>query len=107
MKRIVVLAVAAISTGAAAQQSITPRPLGTTEAITKEALGTVTLARQLPNGSIIVNDAGKRRLLLVDSTLQGFAVIADSTAGAGNSYGQRPGALIPYVADSTLYLDAT
>jgi len=46
-------------------------------------------------------------LLLLDSTLQGFAVIADSTAGAVNGYGQRPGALIPYVADSTLYLDAT
>jgi hypothetical protein len=107
MKRIIILGLALASTGAMAQQSITPRPLGATQAVTKEAVGVVTLARQLPNGSIVVNDAGKRRLLLVDSTLQGFAVIADSTAGAVNSYGQRPGALIPYVADSTLYLDAT
>jgi hypothetical protein len=107
MKRTMILGLAFASTSAMAQQSITPRPLGATQAITKEAVGVVTLARQLPNGRIIVNDAGKRRLLLVDSTLQTFAVIADSTSGAVNSYGQRPGALIPYVADSTLYLDAT
>src|SRR3954466_7611082 len=107
MKRIVVLGLVIVASSVGAQQTIKPHALGVTQAVSKEAVGTVTLARQLPNGSIIVNDAGRRRLLLVDSTLQGFAVIADSTSGAVNSYGQRPGALIPYVADSTLYLDVT
>ena len=108
MKRILLLGLVTVtSVGAQAPQAIKPHALGATQSVTKEVLGTVTLARQLPNGSIIVNDAGRRRLLLVDSTLQGFAVIADSTAGSVNGYGQRAGALIPYVADSTLYLDVT
>ena len=108
MKRIVLLGLLALgSTSALSQQSITPRPLGAAKATSKEVLGSATLARHLPNGSVIVNDASRRRLLLLDSTLQGFAVIADSTSGAVNGYGQRPGALIPYVADSTLYLDVT
>ena len=95
------------STRGLAQQSIKPRPLGAAQATSKELLGSATLARQLAGGSVIVNDAAKRRLLLLDPTLQTFTVIADSTAGAVNGYGQRPGALIPYVADSTLYLDVT
>ena len=91
----------------AQQQTVKPRPLGAIQATSKELLGSATLARQLRNGSIIVNDGAKRRLLLLDSTLQGSVIIADSTSGAINGYGQRPGALIPYLADSTLYLDAT
>src|SRR5437764_260358 len=108
MKPIILLGLLALgSTSALSQQSIAPRPLGAAKATSKELLGSATLARHLPNCSVIVNDATRRRLLLLDSTLQGFAVIADSTAGAVNGYGQRPGALIPYIADSTLYLDAT
>jgi hypothetical protein len=108
MKRIVLLGLLALgSTSALSQQSIKARPLGVAKATSKELLGSATLARHLPNGSVIVNDAAKRRLLLLDSTLQGFVVIADSTSGSVNGYGQRPGALIPYVADSTLYFDAT
>jgi len=108
MKRTVLFGLIAIgSTGALAQQSIKPRPLGTANAASKELLGSATLARRLPNGSVIVNDGVKRRLLLLDSTLQAFTVIADSNSGSVNSYGARAGALIPYVADSTLYLDAT
>src|SRR5450759_1184266 len=108
MKRTILLGLIALgSTSALSQQSIKARPLGVAKATSKELLGSATLARHLPNGSVIVNDAAKRRLLLLDSTLQGFVVIADSTSGSVNGYGQRAGALIPYVADSTLYFDAT
>lgn len=107
MKRITLGLLACLSTSALAQQSIKPRPLGAVQATSKELLGSATLARQLPNGSVIVNDASKRRLMLLDPTLQSFSLIADSTSGAANSYGQRPGGLLPYVADSTLYLDVT
>jgi hypothetical protein len=105
MKRLIVITALAVSTASA--QSIKPRPLGAVKATSKELLGNPSLARALPNGSVIVNDIGRRRLLMLDQTLESYTVIADSTSGATNGYGQRPGALIPYVADSTLYLDAT
>lgn len=104
MKRIALLTLA-VATTASAQQSIKPRPLGAIQATSKELLGLPTLARSLPNGSVIVNDIMRRRLLLLDPTLETFTVIADSTSGATNGYGQRPGGLIPYTGDSTLFLD--
>ena len=108
MKRVAFISLALIgATTATAQQSIKPRPLGVVQATSKELLGSATLARALPNGSVIVNDAARRRLLLLDPSLQSYSVIADSTSGSANGYGQRPGALIPYIADSTLFLDAT
>jgi hypothetical protein len=103
MKRIILLSLAAASV--ASGQSIKPRPLGAVQATSKELLGNPTLARALPNGSVIVNDVARRRLLLLDPSLQDYTVIADSTSGATNGYGPRPGALIPYVGDSTLFLD--
>jgi len=103
MKRLLSLAVLAASTAQA--QSIKPRPLGPVQATSKELLGNPTLARALPNGSVIVNDVFRRRLLLLDPSLENYTVIADSTSGAVNGYGPRPGALVPYVGDSTLFLD--
>src|SRR5215218_471673 len=103
MKRFALLSLAAASVASA--QSIKPRPLGPVQATSKALLGNPTLARALPNGSVIVNDVARRRLLLLDPSLQEFTVIADSTSGSTNGYGPRPGALIPYVGDSTLFLD--
>ena len=106
MNRNVVLSLTLLASTAGAQ-SIKPRPLGAVQATSKELLGNPTLARPLPNGSVIVNDAARRRLLLLDPTLENYTVIADSTSGSVNGYGPRPGALIPYVGDSTLFLDPT
>lgn len=106
MKYIAVLAISLIAMSASAQ-TIKPRPLGAIQASSQDVLGVATLARHLPNGSVIVNDPVRRRLLLFDANLQSYTTIADSTSGSINGYGQRPGALIPYVADSTLYLDVT
>ena len=107
MKRIGLLSLSLLAVSTASAQSIRPRPLGAVQHTSKELLGNVTLARALPNGSVIVNDVFRRRLLLLDPSLENLTVIADSTSGAVNGYGQRPAALIPYVADSTLFLDAT
>jgi hypothetical protein len=108
MKRIfAVVSLVSAGMSAAAQQSIRPRPLGAIQATSEDVLGVATLARELPGGGVLVNDPARRRLLLFDKSLQSFTVVADSTAGSANGYGQRPGALVPYVADSTLYLDVT
>ena len=51
-----------------------------------------------------MNDQAGRRILLLDSTLKRVAVVADSSSGA-NGYGARPGGLIAYRGDSTLFVD--
>jgi hypothetical protein len=107
MKRVGLLSLSLLAVSTVSAQSVKPRPLGAVQFTSKELLGGATLARALPNGGVIVNDVVRRRLLLLYPVLASYTVIADSTSGSVNGYGQRPGALIPYVADSTLYLDAT
>src|SRR4051812_18498633 len=106
MKRLGLLSLSLLAVSTASAQSIKPRPLGAVQFTSKELLGSASLARVLPSGGVIVNDVLRRRLLLLDPSLESFTVIADSTSGATNGYGQRPGALVPYVGDSTLFLDA-
>lgn len=67
--------------------------------------GAILGLRQLPNGSVLVNDAGRRRLVMLDAALTNGKVIIDSTAGAANSYGPRPSPLISYLGDSSLFVD--
>ncbi|MEP6834637.1 MAG: hypothetical protein ABJB74_14675 [Gemmatimonas sp.] len=68
----------------------------------------LSTARSLPDGSVLINDPVKRQLVLFDSTLRKFAIIADTSTSSPNSYGLRPsaGGLIPYVADSSLFIDS-
>ena len=97
--------------GAAAGQTaspshVTPRPLPSVLARMKDSVGATLVVRVLSDGRAIVNDVSARRLFLVDTTLSQVTVVADSAGGAG-SYGSRAGGLIPYVGDSTLFVDAT
>lgn len=113
MSRAVVLGsiAAALSplTGVVAQSSKLPpiRPLAPAAAVSAESLGTITGARALPNGSVLVNDMSKRRVLLFDSTLKVIRVVADSTSNTSNAYGGRVGGLIRFKGDSTLFVDPT
>ena len=75
------------------------------DAQTKPIFGSVPVVRQLPNGALLVNDIGKRQLSLVDQSLANATIIADSVAGTASSYGVRPGGLIGYLADSSLFVD--
>src|SRR6478672_6825893 len=61
--------------------------------------------RQLPNGNVLVNDQARRRVTLMDSTLKVIGTVADSTSSTANAYGVRPGGLLPYRGDSTLFID--
>lgn len=87
-----------------AQQAIPLRSVLPPSAVTSERLGALLGVRQLPGGRVLVDDAGRRRLLLFDSTLTTFSVIADSGTGAANSYGTIAAPLIPYRGDSTLFV---
>jgi hypothetical protein len=77
----------------------------TASSLSTEPLGTITGVRELPDGRVLVNDGARRRLLLMDSTLQTAGVVLDSLTDVANTYGTRPGMLIPYRGDSTLFVD--
>ena len=107
MKPVVVMLVIAPFAGALARaQSLPPvRQLGPVTAVAKEPLGAVSGVRHLPNGRVLVNDIIGRRVLMFDSSLAGVTVVADTTSATANAYGVRPGGLIAYRGDSTLFVD--
>ena len=81
-------------------RQLTPAPIATTE-----KLGAVSGVRHLSDGRVLVNDIIGRRVLLFDSTLRTFTVVADTTSATANAYGSRPGGLIAFHGDSTLFVD--
>ena len=91
--------------GSAGAQQLPPVHLiDAPTAQSKHVLGAVASIRALPDGRLLVNDVLHHQLLLFDSNLATATVVADSVDGA-NAYGQGPGALVAYVADSSLFID--
>ncbi len=100
------LAVLAIgATRIAAQQAPPLRPLGPIVHVSKELLGSVSAVRQLPGGGLLINDIAGRKLVLFDSSLDSFRVVADSTPATSNAYGSKAAGLIVWTGDSTLFVD--
>jgi hypothetical protein len=93
------------STALAAQQAPAIRLVNAPDGASKQVLGNVAAVRQLPDGRLLVNDVQNRQLLLLDQSLANISVVADSTSGGANSYGIRPGGIISYLGDSTLFID--
>jgi hypothetical protein len=96
------LAVVSLYSSADAQKLPPVRLLDRPVAVSKRDFGYFAGVRQLPNGRVLVNDAGKRKLVLLDSALVQAAVIVDSAAGSANAYGGGPGGLLAYAGDSSL-----
>ncbi len=87
-------------------QSLPPiRQLGPVTAVGKDSFRAVTTVRQLPGGRLLVNDILGRRVVMLDSSLSIVSVVADTTSATANAYGTRPGGLIAYHGDSTLFID--
>ena len=94
---------------AQAAPKIPIRTLAPSTAVSKDSVGPLTAIRELPNGSVMLNDPFTRRVLLFDQKLASVKVVLDTTGGT------EPGApakiqapaltLIPYLGDSTLYAD--
>lgn len=91
---------------AIAQQKVPVMALAPSSAKTLESFGAILGIRQLPSGALLVNDAGRRRLVLLDKSFATSTVVIDSAAGTTNSYGPRPAPLIAYLGDSSLFVDA-
>lgn len=81
------------------------RPLGKVVASSTELLTAVSQVRALPDGRVLVNDNGGRKVVLFDPALSSFTVVADTTSATANAYSSRAGGLIPYKGDSTLFVD--
>jgi hypothetical protein len=101
----VATAVAVVSVSLSAQSPPPIRQLGPVAAKSKETFASFVGVRPLGDGRVLVNDVQRRRVLLFDSTLSSFTVVADSTAATGNAYGGRFAGLIRYRGDSTLFVD--
>src|SRR4030088_3765118 len=99
------IALAGIANSVCQAQLPVIRQLGPVTAVGKDSLGAVTTIRQLPGGRVLVNDIVGRRVVMLDSSLSSLTVIADTTSATANAYGVRPGGLIAYPGDSTLFLD--
>ena len=101
-----VFALAATAGSLCMAQSLPPiRQLGPVTTVAKEPLGAVSTVRHLPDGRVLVNDILGRRIVMFDSTLSTVTVIADTTSATAGAYGIRPGGLIAYRGDSTLFVD--
>ena len=91
---------------AASAQTLPPvRPIGPLLATSAEPMVAVSQVRALPGGRVLVNDNTGRRVLLFDSTLTHFTIVADTTAATAHAYGATIGGLIPWHGDSTLFVD--
>ncbi len=102
----VVVALVAPSVALAQNGTIPIRSM-TTPVLSKESFAFQPTVRGLPGERLLVNDQRGKRLLVFDSTLASFTIIADSVSSTGVSYSYS-GAMNPlmrYIGDSTLLVD--
>jgi hypothetical protein len=88
-----------------AQERIPVIDLPPASAKTTGSFGAILGVRQVAGGNVLVNDAGRRQIKLLDSTLALVSVVMDSAPGGSNSYGPQRVQLIPYFGDSSLFAD--
>jgi hypothetical protein len=70
-------------------------------------ISNVYMIRALSGGNVLLNDATRRRVLLLDTTLKSFVIVADTAGEARQTFGSGNGGLLPYPGDSTLFIDQT
>ena len=90
---------------AIAQATIPVRELAAPDARTTESFGAIFGVRQLEGGKVLVNDGARRQLIVLDEKLATRTISIDSVTTGGQSYGPRASPLIPYLADSSLFVD--
>jgi len=89
----------------AGQQQPASHQLGAIAAKSGVLWNTIIGVRPLPNGRLLVNDIAGRKVVLLDSSLAQLSVVADTTSATASAYSGRIASIIPYKADSTLFVD--
>ena len=69
---------------------------------TTTTFGAILGIRELSDGRVLVNDAGRHQVTIFDRSLTSGTVTLDSMPGSATSYGPQPGQIIPYLGDSTI-----
>jgi len=105
MRKLLILAAVATPLAPLAAQTPAVRLIAAPDAQSKPVFGLVPYVRALPGGKLLVNDVLKHQVTLLDQQLGVVNVVADSASGTASSYGTQPGGLIPYLGDSTLFVD--
>lgn len=67
--------------------------------------GAIADVRAFANGTVLVNDPRRRRVVRLDADLKLISVVFDSTGP--QSYGSRPGTLLRFPGDSAMFVDMT
>jgi hypothetical protein len=89
----------------AGQQQPAIHQLGAIAAKSGVTWNVIIGVRPLPNGRLLVNDVAGRKIVLLDSSLAQLSVVADTTSATATAYSGRIASIIPYKADSTLFVD--
>ncbi|MGV3709500.1 MAG: hypothetical protein ACO1Q7_11730 [Gemmatimonas sp.] len=89
----------------AAQTPIPIREVASPDARSAEGFGAIFGVRQLQGGRVLINDGVRRQLIILDEKFATRTVALDSAQVGGQSYGPRASPLIPYLADSSLFVD--
>src|SRR4051812_35741372 len=72
---------------------------------TTTSFGGILGVRQVAGGKLLVDDAGRRQIWLLDSTLATSTIVSDSTPGTSTSYGPWGTSLVAFRGDSSLFAD--
>lgn len=92
---------------AAGQQAptIPIRPVNILASTDSGVIANVYVVRVMPDGSVILNDASKRRLLLIDTSMKKFKVIADTAGESKVPFGNQLGGMLFFPSDSIAFID--
>ncbi len=99
------VAAAIVPVSAHAQATVPVREIAAPDARSAAPFGAIFGVRQLEGGKVLVNDGLHRQLIILDQNLGTRTVSIDSVSTGGQSYGPRASPLIPYLADSSLFVD--
>lgn len=91
----------AVSSAAQAQRAVLVRDLAPVDAASSARFARIMNIRVLHDGTVLVNDAGRRQLIALDAALGNALTVLDSTTTA---YGRSPGVLVRGRADSLLLI---
>jgi hypothetical protein len=94
-----------ISRGPRASAGPAVQIITSASAVSKIPLGSISGIRELDDGTVLVNDPSKRRLLRLDTAMALHSVVLDSISESENAYGASSATLLKYRGDSTLVFD--
>jgi hypothetical protein len=105
MTRYAALSCLLIASAVRAQQQPPIRQLAPVAAKSSVQWSNIIGVRALPGGRVLVNDVVGRKVVLLDSTLAPITIVADTTPATATAYSGRIASIVPYRADSTLFID--